>query len=123
MTAADIAALIAASAFVILVALLAVPLLKLGRVFDEASSAIRELSDNVTPLIDEATTTLTESNKQLARVDAITSDVAEATANIAALVAVVSASIGRPLVRIATLATGVRVALRRRGPIKSTPKN
>jgi len=112
MTAADIPGLIAAIVFAILVALLAVPLLKLGRVFDDTSAAIRSLSADVTPLIEEATTTLTESNKQLARVDAITGDIAETTGNITALVSLVAASIGGPLMKIAAFSTGVRVALR-----------
>jgi uncharacterized protein YoxC len=120
MTAGDIAALIAAGVFAILVGLLAVPLLKLGRVLDEASDAIRTLSDNVTPLIEEATTTISESNKQLARVDAITGDIAETTGNVTALVSLVAASVGGPLMKIAAFSTGVRLALRggRAKPVK-----
>ena len=112
MTAGDIAGLVAAGVFAVLVALLAVPLLKLGRVLDEASDAIRRLSDDVSPLIEEATTTISESNKQLARVDAITSDVAETTGNVRALVSLVAASIGGPLMKIAAFSTGVRLAVR-----------
>ena len=43
----DIAGLIAAVAFVALVGLLAVPLLKLGRVFDEARESIKELTEHL----------------------------------------------------------------------------
>ena len=112
MTAAEIPGLIAAIVFAILVAVLAVPLLKLGRVFDETSKAIRGLSADVTPLIEEATTTLTESNRQIARVDAITGDIAESTANITALVSLFAATVGGPLMKIAAFSTGVRIALR-----------
>lgn len=111
MNLGDIAALIAAIVFAVLVGLLAVPLLKLGRVFDETTEAIRELSDNVTPLLEEATITVTESNKQLVRLDAITGDVAETTGNVSALVALFAASVGGPLIKIAAFSAGVRAAI------------
>jgi len=111
MTGGDIAGLIAAGIFAVLVGLLAVPLLKLGRVFDETSTAIRELSDNVTPLLEEATTTISETNKQIARVDAITSSVEEATGNVSSLVALFAATVGGPLIKIAGFSAGVRAAI------------
>lgn len=123
MTGGDIAGLVAAGIFAVLVGLLAVPLIKLGRVFDETSTAIRELSDNVTPLLEEATTTVSETNKQLARVDAITSSVEEATSNVSSLVALFAATVGGPLIKIAGFSAGVRAAITglRRAP-KSRPR-
>ncbi len=111
MSDGDIAGLIAAGVFAVLVGLLAVPLLKLGRVFDETSAAIRGVSDNVTPLLEEATTTLSESNKQLARIDSITSSVEETTSNVSALVALFAATVGGPLIKIAGFSAGVRAAV------------
>ncbi len=111
MTGGDIAGLIAAGVFAVLVGLLAVPLLKLGKVFDETSAAIRGVSDNVTPLLEEATTTLSESNKQLARIDSITSSVEETTSNVSALVALFAATVGGPLIKIAGFSAGVRAAI------------
>ncbi len=111
MTGGDIAGLVAAGVFAILVALLAVPLIKLGRVFDETSDAIRSASDNVTPLLEEATITISETNKQLVRVDSITSSVEETTGNVAALVALFAATVGGPLIKIAGLSAGVRAAI------------
>lgn len=111
MSGGDIAGLIAAGVFAVLVGLLAIPLLKLGRVFDETSAAIRELSDNVTPMLEEATTTISETNKQLARVDSITSSVEEATGNVSALVALFAATVGGPLIKIAGFSAGVRAAV------------
>ena len=112
MTGGDIAGLIAAGVFAILVGLLAIPLIKLGRVFDETSAAIRGVSDGIAPLFDEATTTISETNKQIVRVDSITSSVDEATKNLAAVVALFSASVGRPLIRVAAFSAGVRAAIR-----------
>ena len=111
MTGGDIAGLIAAGIFAVLVGLLAIPLVKLGRVFDETSSAIRGLSDNVTPLLEEATTTISETNKQLARVDSITSSVEETTGNVSALVALFAATVGGPLIKVAGFSAGVRAAV------------
>ena len=111
MSGGDIAGLIAAGVFAVLVGLLAIPLLKLGRVFDETSATIKEVRQGVTPLLDEATTTMSETNKQLARVDAITSSVEEATGNVSALVALFAATVGGPLIKIAGFSAGVRAAV------------
>ena len=111
MSGGDIAGLIAAGVFAVLVGLLAIPLVKLGRVFDEASTAIRDLGRNVTPLLDEATTTISETNKQLARVDTITKGVAEATGNVSSLIALTAATVGGPLIKIAGFSAAVKVAL------------
>lgn len=111
MSVGDIAGLIAAGAFAVLVGIIAVPLIKLGRVFDETTEAIRELSSNVTPLLEEATTTISESNRQLVRVDAITADVAETTGNVSALIALFAASVGGPLIKIAAFSAGIRAAI------------
>ena len=107
----DIAGLIAAGVFAVLVGLLAVPLIKLGRVFDEAGMAIRELGTNVTPLLEEATTTISETNKQLARVDTITRGVAEATGNVTSLIALTAATVGGPLIKLAGFSAAVKVAI------------
>ena len=111
MTGGDIAGLIAAGVFAVLVGLLAVPLLKLGRVFDEASSAIKDASSDLRPLMEEATMTLSETNKQLARVDSITTNVDEATSNVSSLVSLFAATVGGPLIKIAGFSAGVRAAI------------
>ncbi len=117
----DIAGLIAAGVFAILVAFLAVPLLKLGKVFDETTLAIRDVSSNITPLLEESTTTIHEANKQLARVDTITGHVADVTGNASALVALFAATVGGPLIKIAGFSAAVRAALKggRAQPVSS----
>ena len=111
MSGGDIAGLIAAGVFAVLVGLLAIPLLKLGRVFDETSATIKDVRQGVTPLLEGATTTISETNKQLARVDSITSSVEEATGNVSALVALFAATVGGPLIKIAAFSAGVRAAI------------
>lgn len=111
MSAGDIAGLIAAGVFAVLVAFLALPLLKLGKVFDETSAAIRQASQGVTPILEETSVTLREANKQIARVDSITSNVSEVTGNVSSLVALFAASVGGPLIKLAGFSAGVRAAL------------
>jgi uncharacterized protein YoxC len=107
----DIAGLIAAGVFAVLVGIIAVPLIKLGRVFDSTSDAIKEASDGLTPILDESATTLREANAQIARVDTITRDVADVTGNVSALVALTAATIGGPLIKLAGFTAGVRAVL------------
>ena len=111
MNVGDIAALIAALVFAVLVGLLAVPLIKLGGVFDEARTAIKEVSAGVIPVLEETAETISEANRQLARIDTITSDVAEVTGNASALVSLIAASVGGPLIRIAGFTAAVRAAI------------
>lgn len=111
MSIGDIAALIAAIVFAVLVGLLAVPLLKLGRVFDEATTSIRELTSGVTPILEETAETISEANKQLARLDTITADVANVTGNASALVALFAATVGGPLIKLAGFTAAVRAVI------------
>jgi uncharacterized protein YoxC len=110
MSGGDIAGLIAAGVFAVLVALLAVPVLKLGRVFDELRTAIRTVTDETTPLITEVTSTVSTTHQQLRNVDGITSNVSDASANLSALSSLVAATLGAPLIKVAAFSYGVRTA-------------
>ena len=112
MSAGQIAALIAAGAFVLLVVLLAIPLLKLGRTFDEATIAIRKTHENTDPLLLGANETITHVNTQLERVDAVTANAQAVTGNVSALSSVFTATLGGPLVKTAALSYGISKAIR-----------
>ncbi|MDQ4103219.1 MAG: DUF948 domain-containing protein [Actinomycetota bacterium] len=114
MSAGQIAALVAAGAFVVLVGLLAVPLIKLGRTLDEATLAIRKASQEADPLFTGANTTVTQVNAQLERLDGITANAQAVTGNVSALTSLFTATLGGPLVRVAALSYGVSKAMRRR---------
>jgi len=113
-TAGQIAALIAAGAFVVLVLLLAVPLLKLGRTLDEATIAIRKAHEGSAPLLDDAQVTLRQVNTQLDRVDGITSSARTVTSNVSVLTSLFTATLGGPLVRAAALSYGLSKAVKAR---------
>lgn len=101
MSGGDIAAIIAASAFALFVLFTAIPLIKLGRLLDETSASVRELSDTAAPLLTGLTETVTETNKQLARIDVITENAAEISQNVSSLVATFTSAVGSPLVKLA----------------------
>lgn len=125
MTVGEIAGLIAALAFVVLVAMTIVPLFKLGRVLDEMSTAVRDLGTGTTPILEELKATVEVTNTEIARlgsvtaeVEKVTSDVARVTdrastvvENTATLSNVVTAAVGRPLVAVASTAYAVRKAI------------
>jgi hypothetical protein len=113
-SAGQIAALVAAGAFVVLVVLLAVPLLKLGRTLDEATVAIRKAHEGSAPLLDGAQTTLRQVNNQLERVDGITAGARTVSTNVSVLTSLFTATLGGPLVRAAALSYGVGKAVRAR---------
>lgn len=108
MSGGAIAALIAAGAFVLLVLLLAIPLLKLGRTLDEATMALRRTHEGVAPLLADAKDTLGQVNTQLVHVESIAKNVNSMTTNIAALTSVVSSTLGGPLIKAAAFSYGVR---------------
>ena len=114
MSAGQIAALIAAGAFVVLVLLLAVPLLKLGRTLDEATIAIRKAHEGSAPLLDNAQTTLSVVNTQLERVDGITNNAQTVSSNVSVLTSLFTATLGGPLVRAAAFSYGLSKAIKAR---------
>jgi uncharacterized protein YoxC len=113
-SAGEWAGLIAALALVLLVLLLAIPLLKLGRVLDEATLTIRQTREQAQPILSQATTTVAHVNSNLERVDGITGNAANVSENVAALTSVVAATLGSPLIKVAAFSYGVRSAARKR---------
>ncbi|GAA1630406.1 DUF948 domain-containing protein [Georgenia ruanii] len=111
MSVGDIAGLIAALAFVALVVVLAVPLVKLGRVLDEARGTVRELTTHTLPAIDEAAQTIREANGQLVKVDTITTSAARVTEDVSALTTLVAATVGGPLIKLSAFSYAVRSVL------------
>ncbi|WP_440900411.1 DUF948 domain-containing protein, partial [Actinosynnema sp.] len=110
----QIAALVAAGAFVLLVLLMGIALFKLGRTLDEATIAIRKAHQNSDPIFSGANATITHVNTQLERVDGITANARAVTGNVSALTSLFTATLGGPLVKAAALSYGVSKAVRSR---------
>lgn len=111
MSAGEIAGVVAAGGFVLLVLLLAVPLLKLGKTLDEATLALRKTHEGAAPLLSEAKTALAQVNTQLDQVDGIARGVNSMTTNAAALTSIVASTVGSPLIKVAAFSYGVRKSL------------
>lgn len=114
MSGGAIAALVAAIAFAVLVVLLAIPLLKLGRMLDEATLGIRKAHEGAVPLLDEAQDTMTQVNAQLVHVEGIAKNVNAMTSNAAAVSAVVSSTVGNSVIKVAAFSYGVRKSVQER---------
>jgi uncharacterized protein YoxC len=119
MSVGEIAGLIAAIAFVVLVALTAVPLLKLGRVLEEVRLAVRDIGHESVPILTEIRGTVSATNTELERLSVVTEDVSKVSRNAsvvsenaAQLSTLFSATLGGPLIKTAALTYGVRKALR-----------
>jgi uncharacterized protein YoxC len=119
MSVGEIAGLIAAIAFVVLVALTAVPLLKLGRVLEEVRLAVRDIGHESVPILTELRGTVAATNGELERLSVVTEDVSKVSKNAtvvsenaAQLSTLFSATLGGPLIKTAALTYGVRKALR-----------
>jgi len=115
MSVGDVAGLLAAIAFLVLVGVVAYPLVKLGKVLDETRLTVRGLSEGTVPLLTEVTTTVASTNQQLAKVDTITTNVAQVSTNVSALTALFSATVGSPVVKVAAFSYGVRQAMAGKG--------
>lgn len=114
MSAGEWAAVVAAGAFVLLVILMAVPLLKLGRTLDETTLAVRKAHEGAGPLLDGAATTVSQVNSNLVRVEDITTNAQAMSSNAAALASVFAATLGGPVVKVAAFSYGVRKASKAR---------
>ncbi|AZZ39474.1 DUF948 domain-containing protein [Acidipropionibacterium jensenii] len=117
MTVGQIAGLIAALAVVALVALLAVPLLKLGGVLDQLRTAVRDLDDSTVPILEELKGTVTVTNDEIAKIGDVTTDVhtvsehvTEISSRTNELSKVFTETVGTPMVKVAGLAHGIRQA-------------
>jgi uncharacterized protein YoxC len=113
-SAGEWAAVIAAGAFVLLVLLLAVPILKLGRTLDETTLAIRKAHEGAQPLLLTAQTTMEQVNRELDRVDGITQNAQAVSSNAAALSSVFATTLGGPAIKVAAFSYGIRRAAQNR---------
>jgi len=113
-SAGEWAGVVAAGAFVLLVVLLAVPLLKLGRTLDETTLAIRKAHEGAGPLLDGAAVTVSQVNSNLERVEGITTNAQAVSSNAAALASLFAASLGGPVIKVAAFSYGVRKATKAR---------
>ncbi|MFD3547017.1 DUF948 domain-containing protein [Streptomyces sp. NPDC058655] len=118
MSGGEVAGILVAVFWAILVSFLAVVLVRLAQVLKATGRLVAEVTDQAVPLLADASTTVRSARTQLDRVDAIASDVQEVTSNASALSSTVASAFGGPLVKVAAFGYGVRKAL---GKADATP--
>jgi uncharacterized protein YoxC len=104
----DVAGLIVAVFWGVLVCFLAYVLVKLGKVIGEAAKLVSGVADQTVPLLGEVTTSVVHVNAELTRVDTITANVEDISGNAKALTSLFAATLGSPLIKVAAFSYGVR---------------
>ncbi|HEY5832970.1 DUF948 domain-containing protein [Streptomyces sp.] len=111
MSGAEVAGLIVAVFWAILVSFLAVALVRLAQTLRRTTELVAGITEQAVPLLGDASQALHSAHAQLDRVDTITADVAEVTANASALSSTVASAFGGPLMKVAAFGYGVRRAI------------
>ena len=107
----EVAGLIVAVFWAVLVCFIGYVLIKLGNVVGETGKLVAGVTDETVPLLTEVRTSVIHVNAELERVDAITANVQNVTTNVSALTAVFAATLGSPVIKVAAFSYGVRRAL------------
>ncbi|MFD6879738.1 MULTISPECIES: DUF948 domain-containing protein [unclassified Streptomyces] len=113
MSGGEVAGILVAVFWAILVSFLAVVLVRLAQVLKATTKLVADVTEQAVPLLADASTTVRSARTQIDRVDAIASDVQEVTSNASALSSTVASTFGGPLVKVAAFGYGVRRALGR----------
>jgi len=116
-TSADVALLLLASGWVVLVVFLAIVMLSTFRVMESTKTMLDEVREETVPLLSEVRTTVTTVNKELERADTIMDSAGRIAGSAARITTVVEQTISNPLIKFAAFAAGAQRAIRRlRGP-------
>ncbi|MGW6706485.1 DUF948 domain-containing protein [Streptomyces sp. NPDC054956] len=122
MSGGEVAGILVAVFWAILVSFLAVVLVRLAQVLKATTKLVADVTDQAVPLLADASTTVRSARTQLDRVDAIASDVQEVTSNASALSSTVASTFGGPLVKVAAFGYGVRKALGKGAAPEDVPR-
>ncbi|GHJ38884.1 DUF948 domain-containing protein [Streptomyces sp. TS71-3] len=114
MSGGEVAGILVAVFWAILVSFLAVALARLAQTLKATTKLVADVTEQAVPLLSEASTAVRSAQTQLDRVDAIATDVQEVTSNASALSTTVASTFGGPLVKVAAFGYGVRRALGRK---------
>ncbi|PRX96027.1 DUF948 domain-containing protein [Allonocardiopsis opalescens] len=111
LTGGQVAALIVAVFWAILVCFLAYALIRLTRLVNETTKVVAEFAERAPALLDDAETALSRVNSQLDRTDVITTNLESTSADVSQLSGVARTVIANPLIKVAALGHGVRAAI------------
>ncbi|MFJ9666215.1 DUF948 domain-containing protein [Streptomyces sp. NPDC101219] len=111
MSGGEVAGILVAVFWAILVSFLAVALVRLAQTLRATAKLVADVTDQAVPLLADASAAVRSAQTQIERVDAIASDVQEVTSNASALSTTVASTFGGPLVKVAAFGYGVRRAI------------
>ena len=116
-TGGDIALIILAVGWMILVLFLAIVLLTTFRVMESTKTLIDGIRDETVPLLHEVTNTVTGVNKELERVDTLMESAGKIAGSASRITTVVEQTVSNPLIKFAAFTAGASRAIKRlRGP-------
>jgi uncharacterized protein YoxC len=113
LTGGDIALIILAGAWVVLVFFLALVLLMTFRVMESTKIMIDGVREETVPLLHEVTGTVQGVNKELERVDTIMVSAGKLAGSAQRLTAAVEHTVTNPLVKFAAYTAGAQAAIKR----------
>ena len=116
LTAGEVAGLIAAMGWTVLVCVLVMVLVKLARLLTETTKAVSELSDRLTPLLDDMSRHGQRDQQATRRRRGHRRDVKQVSGHAAKLSAVTQTIFTGPLIKVSALGHGVRRAIEARRP-------
>ncbi|MGW1883736.1 DUF948 domain-containing protein [Streptomyces sp. NPDC002133] len=122
MTGGEVAGILVAVFWAILVSFLAVVLVRLAQTLRATTKLVADVTEQAVPLLADASQAVRSAQTQLDRVDAIASDVQEVTSNASALSTTVASTFGGPLVKVAAFGYGVRKAMSRNKTDEAPPE-
>ncbi|HUR06469.1 MAG TPA: DUF948 domain-containing protein [Nonomuraea sp.] len=111
MSPGEVAGLIVAGAWAVLVVFLSYVLVKLGGTLKELTRVVGEVGDSTLPVLTEVTATVATTNITLSSVEEITTNVSSITRNAKALTAIATVGMGNPLIKAVSFSYGVRRAM------------
>ncbi|MGX1546943.1 DUF948 domain-containing protein [Streptomyces adustus] len=111
MSGGEVAGILVAVFWAILVSFLAVALARLAQTLRATTKLVADVTEQAVPLLADASAAVRSAQTQIDRVDSIASDVQEVTSNASALSTTVASTFGGPLVKVAAFGYGVRRAL------------
>lgn len=114
MSGGEVAGILVAVFWAILVSFLAVVLVRLAQTLRATTKLVADVTEQAVPLLADASATVRSAQTQLDKVDAIATDVQEVTSNASALSSTVASTFGGPLVKVAAFGYGVRQAIGRK---------
>jgi uncharacterized protein YoxC len=113
LTGGDVALIILAVGWCILVLFLAVMLLALFRVLGQTESLLQGIREQTVPLLGEVRITVTNVNKQLERADTVMEAAGKMSKSATRLVGAVESAVASPLIKFAAFSAGASAAIKR----------